>query len=268
MKLTGLFIHPIKACRGIRVSEARVTDRGLEHDRRYMLVDERGIFFTQRTDARLAGVGTALVGDEIQISVSGFGEARVPLVLSEGAWQDVVVWRSTVRARRHEEGSSFFTQLLGRPLSLVYMPDESERGVNPEFGRATDRVSFADGYPFLIVSERSLEDLSTRVGRDMAVERFRPNLLIDGDAPFVEDRMAAFTVGGVRFLGVKPCERCVVTTIDPESGKPSNEPLRTLTTYRRGAKRGVIFGMNLVHDSTGVVRVGDEVAVERWAGES
>lgn len=263
MKLTGLFIYPIKACGGIRVEHARVTDRGLEHDRRWMLVDERGIFFTQRTDARLANVQCSLEGEHLVVSVVGHGATRVPLALQQDAshaqWKDVVVWRSSLRALVHPEGSAFFSAYLGRPLWLVYMPDEVERAVNPMFARPTDRVSFADGYPFLIVSEQSLADLSTRVGRPMAVERFRPNLLIDGDAPYVEDTLKSFTLGNVCFHAVKPCERCVVTTIDLTASKPDNQPLRTLVGYRRGPVRGVIFGMNLVHDGVGQLRVGDVV---------
>lgn len=260
MKLTALFIHPIKSCRGIRLEEARVTDRGLEHDRRFMIVDESGTFVTQRTEARLSSVTTAIDGDSLTVSASGFGEIRIALEVETGDTRDVVVWRSRLSARVEREGSAFFSALLGKPLSLVYMPDDIVRPVNPDYGRPTDRTSFSDGYPFLLISEKSLADLSDRVGTQMVVERFRPNLLIDGDAPYVEDRMTTFDVGDVRFHGVKPCERCVVTTIDPTSGAVGKEPLRTLAKYRRGPDGGVLFGMNLVHDGPGSVRVGDEVA--------
>lgn len=265
MKLTALFIHPIKACRGISVQEARVTDRGLENDRRYMLVDEHGTFFTQRTEPRLSSVATAIEGTTLSVSAPGFGEVSLPLALSEGESRDVVVWRSRLVARVSAEGSAFMSAFCDRPLSLVYMPDDVVRGVNPAYGRPTDRTSFADGYPFLLISEKSLADLEGRVGAEMPVERFRPNLLIDGDEPHVEDRMTSFTLGDVSFRGVKPCERCVVTTIDPASGVAGKEPLRTLAKYRRGPDGGVLFGMNLVHDGPGSVRVGDEVRALRIA---
>lgn len=268
MLLTGLFIHPIKACRGIRVEEARVTDRGLEHDRRFMVVDERGIFFTQRTEPRLQSVRTAIEGDALVLSAPGFGAVRTPLRGAPGEKIETVVWRSHVIAHAQIEASAFFTELLGRPLTLVYMPDDVRRGVNPDYGRPSDQTSFADGYPFLLVSEKSVADLSDRVGEPMAVERFRPNLLIDGDEPFIEDRMACFRIGDVRFHGVKPCERCVVTTIDPDTLASGKEPLKTLAKYRRGAEGGVLFGMNLVHDGTGSVRVGDVVVTERLANRS
>ena len=265
MKLTALFIHPIKACRGISVDEARVTDRGLEHDRRFMLVDENGTFFTQRTEPRLSSIATAIAGTSLVVSAPGFGAVRLPLALTEGESRDVVVWRSRLVARVSREGSAFVSAFCDRPLSLVYMPDDVVRGVNPAYGRPTDRTSFADGYPFLLLSEKSLADLSERVGAQMVVERFRPNLVIDGDEPHVEDRMISFTIGDVRFRGVKPCERCVVTTIDPVRGVAGREPLRTLAKYRRGPDGGVLFGMNLVHDGPGSVRVGDEVRTLRTA---
>lgn len=268
MKVTGLFLHPIKSCRGIRVDEARVTDRGLEHDRRFMVVDADGTFVTQRTELALARVETKLSAEHVEASVSGFGSVRVPLRDAEGPYRDVVVWRSEVRARAHEAGSAFFTELLGKPSALVHMPDDVVRGVNPKYGRETDRTSFSDGYPFLLLSQASLDDLTARVGAPMVVERFRTNLLIDGDAPFVEDRMGTFTLGDVRFHGVKPCERCVITTIDPNTLDKGKEPLRTLAKYRRNAEGGVLFGMNLVHDGVGSVRVGDVVVMERYIDPS
>jgi uncharacterized protein YcbX len=143
------------------------------------------------------------------------------------------------------------------------MTDDLVRTVNPEYGQAGDQVSFADGFPLLLISEASLADLNSRLDAPVEMRRFRPNLVVDGNRPYAEDNWQRIRVGDVEFAGVKNCSRCVFTTIDPDSGvvHPDKEPLRTLSTYRRRPQGGVYFGQNLIPRSGGVIRVGDPVTV-------
>jgi MOSC domain-containing protein len=143
------------------------------------------------------------------------------------------------------------------------MPDDLVRPVNRDYGEADDQVSFADGFPLLLISEASLADLNGRLPAPVEMRRFRPNLVVDGDLPYAEDNWRRIRVGDVEFAGVKNCSRCVFTTIDPDSGEvhPDKEPLRTLSTYRRRTQGGVYFGQNLIPRDAGVIRIGDPVTV-------
>ena len=256
--LSELYVYPVKSCRGVSLSSARVVRRGLEHDRRWMLVDPEGRFVTAREEHQLVTVEAHLEHQRIVLRASGRSSLELPLVLSGGPTRSVTVWRSTVEALEHPDGGRWFSELCGRPLSLVFMPDESERAVNPERGRAGDIVSFADGYPLLLIGEGSLADLNQRLSAPVDMRRFRPNLVVRGLPPFAEDELSTFSIGSVRFRAVKPCERCVMTTVDPDTGVAGKEPLSALAAYRR-TDAGVLFGMNLIHDTAGELCVGDSL---------
>jgi uncharacterized protein YcbX len=157
----------------------------------------------------------------------------------------------------HDEGTQFFREVLKlRDASLVALPSQGERKVNPSFGRPDDRVGFADAYPILLMGDSSVRDLAARTGEPMDMRRFRPNMTIEG-APYIEDRMAEFRAGDVTFRGVKRCDRCVVTTLHPDTLERGPEPLRTLSQYRRGDDGQVYLGMNVIPDVEGTLRVGD-----------
>jgi len=156
----------------------------------------------------------------------------------------------------------WFTRLLGVRSQLVYMPDDVVRPVDPTYGVSTDRVSFADGFPFLLISQESLDDLNRRLAVPLPMNRFRPNLVVSGCAPFAEDGWPGFAAGGVEFRVVKPCARCVITTTDQATGERGREPLRTLATYRNvGGK--VMFGQNVIHRGTGSLELGNRVELTR-----
>ncbi|MEO8902170.1 MAG: MOSC N-terminal beta barrel domain-containing protein [Polyangiaceae bacterium] len=256
--VSALYVYPIKACRGIRVSEWRVAARGFEADRRWMIVDMTGNFVTQREIAELSQVQTSLLGDSLRISTPGFSPLDLPRGYDSGPSRTVKVWNDQVVAAAHPEGSAWFSQFLGAHHELVYMPDAQLRHVNPERARADDVVSFADGYPFLLISEASLTDLNRRLEEPVTMDRFRPNIVVTGTEPFAEDEYKRVRLGEISFRGVKRCDRCVVTTINPLTGERGREPLRTLASYRLQDQK-VWFGMNLIHDGTGVLRVGDAV---------
>ena len=256
--VSALYVYPIKACRGIGVNECRVAERGFEADRRWMIVDMTGKFVTQREVAKLSQVETSLHSGSLRISAPGFSALDLPRSYDSGASRTVQVWNDQVGAAAHAEGSAWFSDFLGAPHELVYMPDAALRQVNPERARTGDIVSFADGYPFLLISEASLADLNGRLARPITMDRFRPNIVITNTEPYAEDEYQQVRLGELAFRGVKRCDRCVVTTIDPVTGKSGKEPLRTLARYRLEDQK-VWFGMNLIHDGTGVLRVGDAV---------
>jgi uncharacterized protein len=263
VQLSGIFVYPIKACAGISLSRSEVVERGLAFDRRYMLVDRSGKFISQREVHRLCLVKTAFAGDSIRVTADGAGALELPRRLDDAELepQPYQVWDSSGRALRHAQGSRWFSELLDDEVSLLYMPDSERREVNPKRARPGDIVSFADGYPLLLISEASLGDLNARLPVPLEMRRFRPNLVISGCEPYAEDGFASLRIGALSLRGVKRCDRCVVTTLDPDTGVPGKEPLRTLAQYRREDGK-VWFGMNLIHDGPGWLQVGDPVYLQ------
>ncbi len=257
-RVSALYVYPVKACRGIRVVSARIVARGFAHDRRYMIVDPSGRFLSQRELPELALVTTAIEHDSIVLRRAGHPDCALPLEHAFGAELEVSVWGHSGPALRHEAGSAWLSAVLSRPVALVFMPESHRRQVNPERARPGDLVSFADGYPLLVISEASLADLNSRLETPLVMERFRPNIVVSGVPAFAEDGFRQVRFGAIGFRGVKRCDRCVVTTVDPETGVRGREPLRTLATYRREDGK-VWFGMNLIHDSEGTLSVGDLV---------
>ena len=258
--VSGLFIYPIKSCRGIRVSEWPVAERGFFADRRWMIVNAAGLFVTMRELPQLTLVVTRLEGEALVLEAPGLSPLVLPLQSEHGEVCQVQVWLDSVRAVVHAAGSAWFSAYLGAPHRLVYMPNSHLRQVNPERARPADVVSFADGYPFLAISEASLADLNARLPAPITMERFRPNIVVTGTEPYAEDGFAHVHIGEISFRGPKRCDRCVITTLDPETGDGGKEPLRTLAKYRLEDSK-VWFGMNLIHDGLGVLRVGDPVSV-------
>ena len=260
MWLSGIFVYPIKACAGFALQQAAVVERGLAFDRRYMLVDRTGTFVSQREVPKLCLVQCRLEGPRLCVSAPGSGELELPTQLPDVGFpaQPFRVWGSTGHGLRHPEGSRWFSDFLNDDVSLLYMPDAERRAVNPKRAQPGDIVSFADGYPVLLLSEASLADLNRRLSAPVDMRQFRPNLVLAGCEPYAEDHFEAVAIGNVTFRGVKRCERCVVTTIDPNTAVRSQEPLRTLAGYRREGGK-IWFGMNLIHDGYGTLAVGDVV---------
>ncbi|MEN8760855.1 MAG: MOSC domain-containing protein [Thiogranum sp.] len=264
MKVTEINIYPIKSTRRIALRQSQVLPRGLPLDRRWMLVDADGRFITARQFPALAMVQTAVRDDVVQVSVAGRPMLQLPLQPADGRITSVTVWRDVCDAvPAGAEADAWFSGYLGIPCRLVQMTDNLVRAVDPDYGQAGDEVSFADGFPLLLISEASLADLNRRLHTPVSMRRFRPNLVVDGEVAYQEDQWRRLRVGEVEFAGVKNCSRCVFTTIDPDTGvkDPHKEPLRTLASYRRQAQGGVYFGQNLIPRSGGVIHVGDRVDI-------
>ena len=257
MSVRGLFVHPIKSCAPISIGVAEVGLRGFRDDRRWMVVDGDGRFLTQREVPALGEVRVGIDGERLVLD----DDLAVPRRLVEGVRVPVTVWSHAGHALEHVPAAAWCSRRLGRTARLVYMPDDEVRPVNPARGRPGDQVSFADAYPVLLTAETSRLDLERRAGTTLAMARFRPNVVVSSGAPCEEDTWARLRLGAVSFRNVKPCDRCVVTTIDPVDRTHGKEPLRTLATFRE-RDGSVYFGVNLIPDQEGVVRVGDAVVVD------
>ena len=255
--LSAIWLYPVKGLRGHTVTSAKVEARGLAGDRRCMVVDGDGRFLTQRARPDMVRVSARWLGDAIVLA-NDDAEVTIPLAAS-GPTALVEVWSSRVRAVELEAGSAFLSAALSERCRLVVLPEDERRPVTSASGRPGDEVSFADAFPFLLASTSSLDDLAARAKTTLTMERFRPNFVASGLGPWEEDELGAFMIGDVRFTNRKPCDRCAVTLVDPETGRSGKEPLKTLATFREREGK-VYFGVNLVAEGNGTVRVGDRIA--------
>ncbi len=269
LELSEIWIYPVKSLGGISLPQANVSDRGLEYDRRWMLVDENGVFLTQREHHELALFQTEIDDDFLTIGHKEKQQKRLKLSLNSPlspglSKMEVKVWSDSVMAVEvSEQASDWFSDILGFKVHLVYMPDESRRSVDMDFAVNPDDItSFSDGFPFLIIGQSSLDDLNSRLEEAVPMNRFRPNFVFTGGNPYEEESWKKFSIGDLVFYGVKPCARCVVTTIDQDKGvQTGKEPLLTLSKYRREGSK-VLFGQNVIAKQTGTVKVGDGVVVD------
>ena len=264
MHLSEIDVYPIKSTRRVEVEEAHVHRHGLRGDRRWMVVDEAGMFISQRSEPRLALVRTRLGEHGVSVEAPGMVplDARFPAASERR--EHVRIWKDAVEARAAEEAASeWFSAFLDRQVRLVYMDDPAARRVDTKYAvNADDSVSFADGFPVLLVSRESLADLNRRLESPVPTTRFRPNLIVEGGGPYAEDAWRRIQIGAVEFFVVKGCARCTITTIDQETAASGKEPLRTLSRFRK--RNGeVYFGQNLIPAHEGVVRVGDPVRILR-----
>lgn len=275
-RIAQICIYPVKSCRGIRVDEAEIGPRGLLHDREFLVVDGDGRFLTQRMTPRLALVEPALSDGVLQLKAPELPEVQVCLSGSESSEQKaeiipVIIWDDHVLANdAGEETAAWFSEFLGMKTRLVCIGPGYSRTIPsqnvPELHQASilaPEVSFADAYPFLVISEASLTDLNSRLPVSLPMDRFRPNLVVSGcRGAYEEDGWTTPRVNGITFRQGGPCVRCIVTTTDQRTLERSPEPLRTLAKYRRNAEGGVMFGMNFFCESrSGTIRVGDLVEV-------
>lgn len=259
MTLDEIVVYPVKGAGGTSATEARVDDFGLQLDRRWMLVDRDGVFLSQRNHPRLALLRPRIREGALVLDAPGMDPFAFPMD-AEGAMRDVRVWDATVEAVEVEGGvDEWIEAFLGEPAHLVFMPESTLRPVDGGYA-ADARVSFADGFPFLLLSRESLEELNRRLDRPVPMNRFRPNLVVKGAGPHAEDAWRRIRIGEVEFDVVKPCARCAVTTVDQDSGQRGAEPLRTLSRYRKHDGK-TWFGQNLVQKGTGTLEVGDPVQV-------
>ncbi|QDQ25706.1 MOSC domain-containing protein [Chitinimonas arctica] len=260
MRLVEIHVHPLKSCRGNLVESAVVEAMGLQHDRRWMLVDEDGGFMTGRQHPRLVLLEVRTDADGATFVAPGMDDLRVNVAELKQR-MDVQVWGKEFEARcGSDEADFWFADYLGSNCRLVFVGDETTRRTSSD---GTVPVGFADAYPLLLIGTASLLELNKRLLQPVSMRHFRPNLVVETDVPHIEDSWRHISVGGVRFENLKPCSRCIFTTVDPKTGQPSHDrqPLEALNGYRR-FEDGTMFGINLVARSLGVLQVGNEVTVQ------
>ncbi len=283
--VTALYLYPVKSCRGVPVPSAAVDARGFAGDRRFLAIDADGKFLTQRAHPRMALIETALSPDHLVLASAAHGSVRVPLQppTPDSRPKTVVIWRDTVTADDcGDEAADWLSAFLGFPCRLVHagaayrrpipvrkLPDplakevadlSADASAKADGRGVSHEVSFADAFPFMLLSEESLADLNARLDAPLPMNRFRPSLVVAGTAPYAEDEWTRIRIGTVVFHGATRCGRCVVTTTDQATAERGKEPLRTLATYRADAEGTVMFGRNLVHETkSGRVSVGDAV---------
>lgn len=259
MLLTELWRYPVKSMRGARHAHLAVDARGPRDDRRWMLVDAGGRFLTQRQLPRMALLNAAVGDDGLVLSLDDTERFTVGDTVGEEL--DVRVWGDTCRARAVDpEADRWLSDFLGQACRLVELPPGRVRPVDPHYATADDQVGFADGFPFLLISQGSLDGLNARLGQQLPMARFRPNLVVSGCGPHAEDSWKRIRIGELTFRVVKPCSRCIIPTIDPQTAERDREPLRTLMEYRQWDNK-IWFGQNLLHDGVGELAEGMPVEV-------
>lgn len=263
MKLTEINIYPIKSLAGISLQSSPLDAMGLRYDRRWMLVTPAGKFITQRTYPQMVLIQPQLSDGALTLTREGMKNHRVPAASSDSTSMQVEIWNDRVNALHiSEETDAWLTQAIDAPCRLVYIADNEIRQCDLLYADAGDRTGFADGFPLLLISQASLDDLNGRLQQPLPMRRFRPNLVVSGCDPYAEDGWRQIRIGDIRLRAVKPCSRCVITTVNPETGvKGPGEPLRTLATYRMRDKQ-IYFGQNLIHQQQGVLAVGQDVIAE------
>lgn len=267
MHLSEINIFPIKSLKGISLEKALVEDRGLQFDRRWMLIDEKNQFLTQREFPQLATIQVKIYDKSLIVSAKD-NTLKVPFGATVDKTASAKVWSSSVKSKVYnDEINQWFSDILELNCKLVVMPEEAQRKVEPFYAvrKYVDTVSFADAYPFLLIGESSLNDLNERLEKSVPMNRFRPNLVISDSDAFAEDTWNKIKIGETVFHVVKPCARCVMTTVEQSTGERSGkEPLKTLAKYRTKNSK-VLFGQNLIAEKPGkFIQVGDKVEIIKF----
>lgn len=258
MEIVSIHIYPIKSLHGISLPSAKLLGRGLEFDRRWMLVDDNNLFVTQRSLSALALYSVKLFKDSLQVFSPSGDSISIPSNPTGGKCS-VSVWKDEVEAIEvSAEVSNWFSSQVNQKLKLVYMPDYSNRFIEKNNSSSDGVVSFADAYPLLLLNSASFNDLNKKLKNKISIDRFRPNLVVNGSVAFEEDNWHRISVGESKIEVVKKCARCVMVNIDPITATKETEVLSVLSEYRKKANK-VFFGVNALVQQTGAIEVGDEL---------
>ncbi len=259
--LSEIYIYPVKSLAGINVSNWPVNEKGLLHDRKWMLIDSNKQFLSQRRIPEMALIKTALTNKQLILSTDTSGNLSIPLYPEGGKEVISTIWHDQCPAKTvSNEADQWFSDFLGIQCQLVYQADETIRPVDPAYANSTDKVNFSDGFPFLIISQASINDLNQAMDSAISIQRFRPNLVIANCDSYAEDQWREITINQISFRLPKPCSRCSVPTIDLETAQTGKEPLATLNRLRKWDKQ-VYFGQNALHDKTGKLIAGSNVEI-------
>lgn len=261
MKLQDIYVYPIKSLGGVRLDKAKVEIKGLQYDRRWLLIDDENLFITQRKNYQMALFQVEIEEEELIIFHKDRPKEKIsiPFDLATGELLDVVIWDDTVSAELVSPTvDAWFSDNLGMSCRLVKMPRESQRILPPKYAVNEESVSFADGMPYMMIGQASLDDLNSRLAEPVAMDRFRPNFVFAAGGPFEEDTWKEVQIGSCAFKITKPCSRCVLITVNQQTAIKGKEPLKTLASYR-SVDNKVMFGQNMLALTLGEIAVGDEV---------
>jgi uncharacterized protein len=263
LHLAEIRCYPVKSLRGVSLREGIVESVGFAGDRRWMIIDQSNKFITQRQHHKLAQIQSVITQSGVELRHARHGVVEVLYPSATTQPETVLVWRDAVRAVVTSSATEYLSTFLGLPARLAFLYDVGARAVDPAFGNPDDRVSFADGFPYLVTNTASLDDLNKRLANPIPMDRFRASLVIAGAPAWAEDTWRRIRVGEVTLRIIKPCSRCAIPTLDPLTGEQpdGNEPLQTLAKFRRDAEGGIMFGQNAIAETTGKLSVGDAVKV-------
>lgn len=265
LTISQLAIYPVKSMRQVQLQKSELQFGGLKHDRRWMVIDNDGVMVTQRTSARLCLMQPQLLAPEIDCSLKLSAPDMQDIIVfvpDGGVKRKAKVWDDVCNA--HDGGdeiANWLSEFLNIECRLVYFPDDEIRIVDQAYAQPNDQTAFSDGFPILLTTQASLDDLNSRMDESIPMACFRPNIVISGCEPFAEDDWEILKVGDITLRIVKPCSRCVIPSINIESSQRTEEPTKTLISYRK-RDNGIFFGQNVVADGEGELEVGMRFVIE------
>ena len=264
--LTDIYVYPIKSLGGIRLDQCLIEEKGLQYDRQWMLIDQSGTFVSQRKHHLLSLLQVTINGSELSVTHKLKPELHITFDKDSqtGELIQVTVWDDQcIGMEVSKKVNDWFSALLNMDVRLVKMLNEEERFVDPRYAHENEVVRFSDGYPCLIIGQAALNHLNGQLDQTISMDRFRPNFVFSGGMPHDEDAFSTFEIEGIVFSAVKPCARCVLITVDQQTGVKSSEPLKTLASYRSRNNK-IMFGQNLIHKGTGIINTGTRIVVNSY----
>lgn len=260
--VSELYIYPVKGMGQVALEKMVIGKTGPENDRRWMLIDEEGKFISQRTHPKLSLIRIESMDTGFVLKLPSQEESFPLESLEKNNIITATIWKDDCRVVELSKSlSRSVSDFLGISCRLVGFEESERRIIDQKYALTPqDQVSFADGFPLLVITQESLDDLNQRLSQPVGMDRFRPNIVIKGALPYAEDNWKRIRIGNIIFEGVKPCSRCNATTVDQSTGIKGKEPLRTLAQYRN-TEKGIMFGMNMIHHSQGIINLNDPVEV-------
>lgn len=258
--LSQLAIYPIKSTAQVSLDSCQMGPFGFDMDRRWMLINNQGYMLTQRKHPKMCLIKSRFEANQLIITAPGMEQIKIPTQYS-GKMITATVWDDTCNAYDcGQHATEWFSHFLGISARLVYFPLDEIRQVDLNFAKRGDKTAFSDGFPYLLISQASLDDLNSRLATPVDMKRFRPNLIIKDTEAFAEDDWKAIRIGDITFNLVKPCSRCVIPSIDPDTAEKSAEVVKTLASYRMKENK-IFFGQNLIAEGAGKLEVGMEIEI-------
>jgi len=261
ISVSGLFTYPVKSCRGISLNSSQLQSFGLKNDRRWMVVDEEGVMLTQRTVAKMCLIQPELIDAGLMLKTLSMDDLYVEFPL-ENKKLKVKIWADHCQAfDAGDKAAKWLSHVLEQNCRLVYFPDDEFRQVDLNYANKGEKTAFSDGFPLLLITQESLDDLNGRLSCDpISMHRFRPNIVVKGAEAFAEDAWKIIRIADITLRIVKPCSRCVIPSINIETAQREDEPLKTLVSYRKLNKK-IYFGQNIIANSTGEINIGMQVEI-------